>query len=174
MGLFDSKVYRLNPEVVLLAARLVGRSGILQEGENCALLRNVHTHPVCSRWIPGSVQRDKDQTSAASRWAPAHSSSVFSLINKHSQQLLGWEGRRAWCLSSSVGEAAPFRPFLTVWMPTLDIIADTWYLGKKGKVPQGCLGPACRLLRQTGILPWLLSSEMIFQWRFLKTVLLGN
>lgn len=135
MGLFDSKVYRLNPEVVLLAARLVGRSGILQEGENCALLRNVHTHPVCSRRIPGSVQRDKDQTSAASRWAPAHSSSVFSLINKHSQQLLGWEGRRAWCLSSSVGEAAPFRPFLTVWMPTLDIWA------KRGKSPKAAWDP---------------------------------
>lgn len=67
-GLLDSKVYRLNHEVVLLPAMLVGRSGILQEGENCVLLHHVHTYPACSRRIPGSVQGDKDQISAASLW----------------------------------------------------------------------------------------------------------
>ena len=67
-GLFDSKVYRLNHEVIFLPAMLVGRSGIRQEGENCVLLHHVHTYPVCSRRIPGPVQGDKDPISAASLW----------------------------------------------------------------------------------------------------------
>lgn len=146
MGLFDSKVYGLNPEVVLLAASLVGRSGILQEGENCALLRSVYTHPVCPRRIPGPVQADRDQTSAASRCAPAHSSSVSSLINMGTHNS-SWGGRGG-------GPDALIQRWGGCSVQALfnHVNADTWHLVKRGKVPQGCLGPACRLLRQTGIL----------------------
>ena len=92
---FDSKVYRLNPEVVLLAARLVGGSGILQEGENCALLRNVHTHPVFQTDSRVRPRRQGPDLCCQPLSSSPFKFGVFSDKYKHSQQLLGWEGRRA-------------------------------------------------------------------------------
>lgn len=136
MGLFDSKVYGLNPEVALLAARLVGRSGILQEGENCALLHNVHTHPVFQMDSRVRPRRQGPDLCYQPLSSSPFKFGVFSDKYKHSQQLLGWEGRRAWCLSSSLGGAARFRPFLTMWMPTPDIWA------KGGKSPKAAWDPS--------------------------------
>ena len=48
-GLFDSKVYRLNHEAVLLPAMLVGRGGIQREGESFVLLS------ACYVTLSGSV-----------------------------------------------------------------------------------------------------------------------
>lgn len=94
---------------------------------------------------------------------------VFSYKDENSQQPLGWEGQRAWHLSSSIGEVAHFRSFLTVWMP------DTWHLGKsRGKSPKAAWDPpVCFFVKQESSLGRR-PSETIFQRRFWKTVLLGN